>query len=275
MNAKKLIYIIGLFFINLYIGKANTIPFDFDKGLIIIDVSIDGEKMEFVFDTGSSDIILHDTNVNQAIEYATLDGSMYAGEGRIQKLIIGDIDKNNVNITTMDLSEVRSYLNRDIQGMLGSHIFSPSVIYINYVTQELKLDSPDVYLNTYKHQVSYHTEYGTPMCNIQHNGSSYAVLLDTGASTHFFDSSLGVQDHTRDAIQVTTVIGEQSSEAITVEGIALGSKNIINLQAYTKSFDEMNDLLDGEKIKGILSISKLSSTSEIVFDTTQGMMYFN
>ncbi len=275
MNTKKLIYIIGLLFVNAFVLQANTIPFDFDKGLIIIEVSVDGKEMEFVFDTGSSDIILHQKNIDASMEFASLDGSMKAGEKTIENLNVGNIDKNNIDITTMDLSEVRSYLNRDIQGMLGSHIFSPSVIYINYITKELKLDSPEVYVDSYQHKVSYHTEYGTPICNIQVNGTSYAVLLDTGASTHFFDPSLGIEDDTRDGVSVTTVAGEQTSEAINVKVSALGSKENIEFQAYSKSFDAMNELLDEEMIMGILSISQISANSEVVFDTTHGIMYFN
>lgn len=274
----KLIYSLIILFTTVCTSYADVIeiPFELDNGLIIIEVELDGKKDKFLFDTGSNEIIVHDnqTEGNNTNTVQTLDGYASSDTHDVKVMKVGELYRTNVAVTTMDLTHVNDFLNKDVGGMIGASVFAPANIMIDYNAMQIVLDqtieSPSTVFTS---QLLYSFYEGVPMAQLEIDGGKCNVLLDSGATSHFFDArqvSLHVDDTT---VDVVTANGKTSNIKGKINNVTIGDKNIENLSAINKDFSSFNEGQD-LKIVGLLSLKKLATDGQLYFDTQAQKMYF-
>lgn len=251
------------------------IPFILNNGLMIIEVAMDGQLQEFVFDTGTNDIIIHQSD-SQVSDHTvtTLDGVVATGTYKIEEMHIGSLKKTNITATTMDLSFVNQFLNKEIGGMIGSAIFSPSMIYIDFENQVITLDkeieSPQY---VFAHKLDYVLSDGVPMTNISIGDQEYAVILDSGATNHFFDPKVMTVSFDKPSPQVYTATGSNEQNYGFIQDVTIGNMDQEILTGVSKDFTDFNIGATSSMI-GLLSLKKLAGQGSMYFDTKQQVLYF-
>lgn len=274
----KLIYSLIIIFTMVCTSYADVIeiPFELDNGLIIIEVELDGKKDKFLFDTGTNEIIVHNNNleVNITNSVQTLDGYVSAESHDVKVMKVGELYRSNVAVTTMDLSHVNDFLNKDVGGMIGASVFAPANVMIDYNAMKIVLDqtiaSPS---DVFKSQLAYSFYEGVPMAQLEIDGAKCNVLLDSGATSHFFDAVLVTIEAAATTVDVVTVNGKTSNTQGKISNVLIGNKNIESLSAINKDFSSFNEGQD-LKVVGLLSLKKLATDGQLYFDTQDMRMYF-
>lgn len=121
-----------------------TIPFELHKGLIFLDVEIDGQKGQVFLDTGAPEIILNSHN----FKGKSSKNSIFGVDGNaqsVQKTYIKTLSTNAVikwkkfEAMTMDMTHLEQVNRRKILGLIGYNAFKKHELLIDYEHQELVL----------------------------------------------------------------------------------------------------------------------------------------
>lgn len=171
-----------------------TIPFNFDNGLPIIDVSIQGKTYKFLLDTGAPTVI--SPELAAAIKSkATKKSIVSDSQGNnskqefivIDEIKIGKIHFNDIGAVVIDLKRTFEIKCLGIDGIIGSNQMSNAIWEIDYKDKKITLSD---HFQNYKApegaaKVDF-LEMGfqkTPMIKIQVDSlTSKLLTFDTGAN---------------------------------------------------------------------------------------------
>jgi hypothetical protein len=121
-----------------------TIPFELYKGLIFLDVEIDGQKGQVFLDTGAPEIMLNSRN----FEGEASNMSIFGVDGKaqnVEKTYIKELSANSVmkwqkfEAMTMDMTHLEQVNRRKILGLIGYNAFQEHELLIDYEQEELVL----------------------------------------------------------------------------------------------------------------------------------------
>lgn len=250
------------------------------NGLMIIEANIDGEYGHYIFDTGADAIILNNQARNgRSVEFSSISGYIKAYETRIKELHFGNLVMQKLEAFTSDLSNLESYTNRKINGILGSGILAPHVLKIDYCNKSIVTsnESFDFKNSFFKRRISFEFDQGVPIAAINIGQNKYRFILDTGATSHFISSKARSENpekfhFTGEKVFVLTAGSEDKESSKFFMDIMVIDQGIIeNLKFCTKDFEittSKNDPIDG-----IISLSQLG-VSKIVIDLHKNQVYF-
>lgn len=132
---------------NPAIHAPETVRFELDKNLMVIDVVINGVSMPFVLDTGASTTVVTEGTVErlalQAGESQTASACGAAGGPlsyspvNIDSLAVGELRVENLSCGAMNLEAVTKLLDGEIGGVLGYDFLSNFKITIDYRARQL------------------------------------------------------------------------------------------------------------------------------------------
>jgi hypothetical protein len=174
-------------------GFKREIPFRYEKGLIVVEASIDNEPYNFIFDTGASTII--DDDFAEKVKYKKI-GIQKSNDSRgksknkkvvkIKKVSIGGIGFSDIVTSISDLDRLKNTTCIDFVGVIGANVMNKSVWQIDYEKKIITLtDSKDSLIQSSSRKIfDFHAEgKKTPKIRLTINGKYIdEISLDTGSS---------------------------------------------------------------------------------------------
>lgn len=212
------------------------IPFEFEKGIMLLKLKIANETYNFVFDTGANTVIDDDLAKKINFKKIGIQRSIDSGKQK-RKLKIIELDTiqiKNIQLTHIvaavsDLEHLKAICNCDIDGILGANVMNKAIWDIDFEKQVIMLtDVKDTLKNDSQTPINFYSVgKGTPQIRFSSNHQYWGELdLDTGSnggidfpmsylkyidSTHelktTYSESQGLFGRVRDSV-VTTILKE-------------------------------------------------------------------
>ncbi len=237
-------------------GFKRALSFRYEKGLIVVEASIDNEPYNFIFDTGASTII--DDDFAKKVKYKKIGIQKHKdtrGKNKklkvikINKVSIGGIDFSDIVTSISDLDKLKNTTCIDFVGILGANVMNKCVWQIDYQKKIIILtDSRDSLMQSSSRKTFdfYAEGKKTPKIRLTINGKYIdEVLLDTGSSggvdlPEKYIQELGITNKfiTRNAMV----------SGLLSESIETTKKTIIPKLAFGKDAEIENSFLTFNKI---------------------------
>ena len=234
------------------------VPFEVVEGMIIISANMNGSEGAFIFDTGSSQLLIHQDKheINGQIELASADGTTWGQEVIIDYIKIGRVALNKVVGLQMDLSQVSRDVNKKINGVIGWNMLGAASIAIDYQKKAIIFGTLSQVNFTDMNQ--YHVLkmdmktmlQDLPMVAVRMGEQTFNFAFDTGAPLNVIDSK-SAQKLRKDINEVNQVYFDdiRLSDIIKVENSLFRTENLQALQAIDTD----------QAIDGILSVNSLNA----------------
>jgi len=255
----------------------NLIPFDFVNGLILIEAEIDGHTGSFILDSGSNGVLLNSKSAHTNISYQTLSGIAEGTEKEISALRVGEFESKNLLGFATDLSNIETYLSRSISGIIGSAIFNPSSLTIDFINSEIVLSDDPVSesISANLSSIPYEVIDDLPVAQLSIGGQPQHFILDSGASSHFIDIKALDGAHsitpTGTSKTIYTAAAQKTSAAqYRIDNVIMGTTES-TMEAYDKDFSPLAEAMD-IPIVGLISLRSLGD--KVYFDVTSEKVYF-
>lgn len=232
------------------------IPYKLVGGIILISVTVDGQKGFFAFDSGAMQ-----TAINKA-HFPEMHGkqvniakfSKEVKENTAEEVILGtlcfsEIELSNVTVVIMDLMYVENALKAampDIKflGTLGIDIIKNYTVMLDYYTNEIILD-PE---RGFENQMSITMRFeNLPIIEIEVANRMCNFVLDTGASVCLLSKSF------QDAQQL--ISESKTSNIFTVPVIRVGENEYKNITAIISDIGAIKKKVPVEGVIGYQILS--------------------
>lgn len=272
--------IIGIaFFLQFAVSSMNAaniaVPFSMVKGLIIVEAEVNNSQGLFIFDTGSSDLLINGDPEQSAETFSTSNGIATSEEVQVNRIKIGGLVKSNVIGFKMDLSAVEAFLSMELAGIIGGELVFDNVIEIDFKNHMITLrESMDEIRQLPTHLISYKMVEDVPLVEVRIGEVNYQFILDSGATSHFIDKSV-VASHgnhfTEVAGTTTTTVGSTvASEKHIASSLQIGSYNTADIPMVVGDY---SDLIPDVKLAGLISLSALNA-EKVIINTEQQHIHF-
>ena len=197
-NSKPLLYVIILFLlsscsITKQQNKGAVEPEKFDyqtefitiKTVIIIPSEINGDKRNFLFDTGAQfSMIQRDSIIGSSI---TIDGaskrSIEAGSEVIKSFKIGNVEFVGTVATNTDMVGLKEQIS-NFGGIIGQSIINKANWLIDNPNKKLQISNENLADESFR-TIKIINEDGLPYTYISINDTEYKVIIDFGSSSEF------------------------------------------------------------------------------------------
>lgn len=172
------------------------IPFEYDLGLIFLNVQIEGNDYRFLLDSGSSNVISKDLaeKLNlQVVSNSDLEDSQNAASEveftTIGNIKIGELDYLNTGAAIIDLNASEDIACLKIDGLIGANLMKKSIWKIDYQNKLIQLTNSvdSVKIPSSSKKVPFFTELtGSPIIDVLVDGTEEKnVILDLGSNGGF------------------------------------------------------------------------------------------
>jgi len=134
-----------------------VLPFKFLNNLVIIPVTVNGEKLSFILDTGVSTSIIFNLNFIDSIELKNVKKVRLRGLGEGNYIEALQSENNKMEIGDLQTSEhtvflildkgydLSSKMGFDIHGIIGGDILKDFIVSVNYTSKKLVFYNPKYY----------------------------------------------------------------------------------------------------------------------------------
>lgn len=274
---KQFCHILTLLLISAlgFSAAAERVPFTMENGLIIVTASVDGEIGNFIFDTGSSDLLLDASGSATTVGFETSNGTVTAEEVQVSAVQVGAVTRPNVKAYEMNLSAVQSLVTADLRGILGGAIFSDHSVYIDFTLQEIQFLKETADFTDFRYSISFEMVDEVPMAEVIIGGKVKTFIIDSGATAHFVDTALldSMKGSVQQASGADVVTASHTSKQYyyTVSDLRIGSAAVSDATVVGGSFAHLSDT---KVVSGLISLRALASQS-ILFDNVEKKLYFN
>lgn len=186
----------------VHLSQSLTIPFEYRDKLLVLKVRLnDSEPMDFLFDTGASDIIVdrrvaadHFLAKRDSFDIAGASAMVTTQASSIDKLQIAKLTLENTPCLIADLSASNRQLSKPVAGLLGGSFMNQFTVTVDFARQVIVLHDP----GSYKApegvaQVEFALQTG-PVVKATLNGQiQHYFLIDTGAQHNHLPYELSVR----------------------------------------------------------------------------------
>ena len=129
---------------NITASDSVVIPFETYKGLIFIEAEIDGQRGQFMLDTGSPTIFLNSYRFSDLTEskytVTGVNGEIENVRSKfVSSLKTEQVEWNNFEATSFDMIHLEQLCRRQLLGLLGYSAFKKFELMIDYESKELTL----------------------------------------------------------------------------------------------------------------------------------------
>jgi Aspartyl protease len=135
-------------------SKSSTFAFDWRKGMIFVQVRINGSRpLSFVLDSGSSRILIDRKLATELGLNANGKGSLQgAGAGRVPiefihgvRMAFPGVEGTGFELSTADLQPLEHSLGVKVDGILGYEVLSRFVVTVDYEAKNLTFTLPEAF----------------------------------------------------------------------------------------------------------------------------------
>jgi len=269
-------FILMLLFIpSFMLGNHTSVPFQSEKGLIIVEAEINDHGGLFILDTGASDILINKKLVSSSTQFKTAHGDIEAEEIRLDEIQLGLINARNLSAYAMDLSHIEKHLDLEIAGILGGRSLYHGIIEINKAREVIIFHTDVPGVEKPMNRIDYSIVEGVPVCTVVVENDEHAFILDSGASNHFFDKRF-IAQHTKsfhpldNHAVVFSATSEKVQEKYLVSSLDLEG---LKLQEVKVTSGDYSTLLENTTVSGLLSLTELSKGSIFIDTKNQVVLY--
>ena len=175
--------------------KPVSTSFDLVRGIILVQAEMDGEKANFILDTGSPMMILNE-KANQhtsELQANTLNGGLTGEWKKINQFSWAGVHKFNMNALSMDISHLEYVTDKPIKGLIGYEFFGDFDLMLDFENKVATL-VPPTYVTSVekwrlKSQIGFELEGHIPVIHAHIGDVHLRMGLDTGAGTNLLDIS--------------------------------------------------------------------------------------
>jgi len=268
--------LIGLTFVSNIVLCNTLIPFDFINGLILIEAEVDGKTGNFILDSGSNGVLLNSKSSKSDVSYQTLSGIAEGSEQEIEALRVGNFESRDLLGFATDLSNLEVYLSRSISGIIGSTVFNPSSLTIDFGNNLIVISNESISDDITKNltPLAYEVVNDLPVAQIMIDGQPLHFILDSGASSHFIDvNALQATESLKPtglSKTIFTAVGQTSAQQYMIDNVELGSKKS-SIEVFNKDFRHLAETID-KPVVGLISLSALGD--QVHFDVSSKTIFF-
>jgi hypothetical protein len=261
--------------------KELNVPFKLVKGLIVIEVEFENKLGNFIFDTGAEDLLMDlEYTSGEKVEFSSLNGTITTFKTEIRNVALGNIRKKKVDAYVTNLRAIETFLDMDIEGIMGCNFFIPNSVIIDFEKGQLRVTEKKIVKdNMWQfNSIDFRFSTGLPVVEVTIDDHPYLFYLDSGATSHFIDFRI-VSKHpdlfknTGEIVDVITASTQSHSvEKVSSSDLILGNKNIEAGIFCPKDFSDFNRSTEDD-IAGILSLTQLSSRY-LAIDLKRNVIYY-
>ena len=260
---------------------STAIPFKMVNGLILFEASVDQYTGYFILDTGADHVIINEAyGSGEKTIFETIGGSLEAYETELHFLqITKDYVRELDEAYLAPLLSLEATLGTKISGIIGSRVFTPHSLEINYHDEELLIYQQGLTADQLKgmQSLDFNFTHGVPLIKIKSHSKHLNFIMDSGASKHFIDVDYllsspfeySVLESTANIATAHSTL--KSSTMVLLKGFNFGSYSK-GTPFITADMKLLSDAL-GENVHGLISLRSLSK-DRIILDLQSRKIYF-
>jgi len=183
-------FFISLLFLPLA-GYTATYPIKLISGLLVSEATIEGKKVNVIFDSGAPGLVLNSKyyttdQPNSSDEYVGINGSFNCQSRLVKNWSWMDAKYRQTSAILSDLSFLENGLNEEIHALVGLSVFSDYYVSLDFdhmtvtLSKKIDLDKQDIIRFQYVDQL--------PVITCQINGEKKILGLDTGSEINYLFS---------------------------------------------------------------------------------------
>lgn len=129
-------------------GCSTTFPIEIRNGAVIVEVDADGSKIDLLFDTGASDLLLSDGRAHKLVIGTDAEAPLVAGgqplrQGQLDTLGLGALAVSNVPVTMIPDNQMGAVVGIEgVEGVLGIRPFAGRQITISLAQSTMTIVEP-------------------------------------------------------------------------------------------------------------------------------------
>ena len=235
-------------------------PFKLVGGLTFVKGVQNGKKATYILDTGAPGLILNnkidEKDIDDLYIASGLTGNASIGESLIEEFKILDITRQEFLAHQMDLEHIEDEILHRFAGLVGSDIFSQSILILDYENQlwGTASKSPKKRIDV---SVPFTMQEHFIVIEIEIGGRALRMILDTGAEISILDgmSTLYLKKKALKDSGVTSIQSASSenteSKNVSVNKFSMGKHVERNHEFSILDFDFINEGLD-QKLDGLI-----------------------
>ncbi len=265
--------------------EAVVIPARFTEDGIIVPASIGGRGLDFLLDSGSSDLLI-DPNVARELgmtltgaERVSFAGDYLVANARAAEFSVADLNAKDVAFSTAKLSEWVPWLpNQRVVGLLGGDLIATGALKVDFEKKLLTLFRrvpADLAAQGWS-ALPIRLDYGIPLIGAAYSGRPGHFVADLGAVytmlyPHYFDRfQIKVPRGTPEADELVTLGGRPFGiRHFTMNRLVLGDWIFGDVQVVVPTVDYAQE----RDYDGLIGRDTLS-TFNLIFDYKDGELWF-
>ena len=255
------------------------IPFDMVNGLIVVEAEVNGKSGNYILDSGANGILLNAKAERSEVSFQAISEVIEGSETPISSIKVGGFERTKLWGFATDLSNIESYVNRSLDGILGCAVFTPNSLMFDFNTSELFISQDEISSDEVEelNDLKFRVVQDLPLVEVQIDGSLHTFILDSGASSHFVDkkilekvnpSLLSFTGHESNIITAGKEV--KVAREFLISDCRIGDE-MHGIRGFEKDFTEFSKSF-GTKISGLLSLSQLS-TNKVYFDLKSNRIF--
>ena len=209
-------------------GQIIIVPFKLYGKLIVIEASLNGEKKNFILDTGAPDLILNYKSERKSISNSNgVNGNISGADLKfIKEFYFQGIRIANQEIISMNLEHLEKELGIELAGLIGYGVIKNRDLLFDYQKNHILLLQPNYTKDYLKETFSAYQHYKStflmeshlPIVKINIENKEYLMAIDCGAEMNLFDKTFENKIELKN-IEIDSLVGAENKSSTVKKGI--------------------------------------------------------
>lgn len=246
-----------------------SISFEMVDGLMILKVPNEGSYDNYLFDTGSEQIIIDDNVTQGSFQVVSVDHTLEANEITIDRLVLGATSLSNINAWALNLGFLEQQIRVDLKGVIGAQLLQDHSVLIDheyktitFVDHSYNKCAIDKHYNVISLDFV-QEKNDLPIIQVTVGEHELRLGFDTGANVCVFDTKFN---------ECLAANSDMSGSNATLRDLKIQNCELKNVPYLIKSFDEIN-ANRSQKIDGLISADALAA-KKIFIDSKRNKIFF-
>ena len=169
--------------------------FETYKGIIGLDVTVNGKTKKFLFDTGADlTLVQSDSITGKKSKFSGASKrTMELGQGEVSSIKVGPVEFQNTYALNGNMVGLKEQI-PNFDGIIGQSIISKANWLIDYPNKSMEVSNKNLVDNLYKEITTIRENGNNPYTYLEFNEEKYKVVIDFGSSSEInlpLDSKFG------------------------------------------------------------------------------------